>query len=194
MKRETERAEDTSANWDLTNIQTQAALASSASAVPAGERVPGSESAPRWDFKDQLGVPACNPRTHADFCISLWPVCRSGFTLVWACKTWTVAEPGAWLPWPPPGAQQSQDPSRIFSKMLHVLQSQQTVTVTPPGQRPGRWEARSEARSALSLKPKQDYLFNFPNTLMKTKLQPKVTPLDPNSSSTIAWFPRPPLE
>ena len=31
------------------------------------------------------------------------------------------------------------------------------------GQCPGRLEARSEACSALSLKPKQDYLFNFPN-------------------------------
>ena len=59
---------------------------------------------------------------------------------------------------------------------------------------PGRLEARSEAHSALSLKPKQDYLFNFPNTLMKTKFQPKDTSLDPNSSLTIASFPRPPLE
>ena len=32
------------------------------------------------------------------------------------------------------------------------------------GQCPGRLEARSEACFALSLKPKQDYLFNFPNT------------------------------
>ena len=31
------------------------------------------------------------------------------------------------------------------------------------GQCPGRLEARSEACSALSLQPKQDYLFNFPN-------------------------------
>ena len=31
------------------------------------------------------------------------------------------------------------------------------------GQYPGRLEARSETWSALSLKPKQDYLFNFPN-------------------------------
>ena len=32
-----------------------------------------------------------------------------------------------------------------------------------PGLCPGRLEARSEACSALSLKPEQDYLFNFPN-------------------------------
>ena len=34
-----------------------------------------------------------------------------------------------------------------------------------PGHFPGRLEARSEAYSILSLKPKQDYLFNFPNTI-----------------------------
>ena len=33
------------------------------------------------------------------------------------------------------------------------------------GQCPGKLEAKSEACSAVSLKPKQDYLFNFPNTL-----------------------------
>ena len=33
------------------------------------------------------------------------------------------------------------------------------------GQCPGKLEAKSEACSAVSLKPKQDYLFNFPNTV-----------------------------
>ena len=33
------------------------------------------------------------------------------------------------------------------------------------GQCPGKLEAKSEACSDVSLKPKQDYLFNFPNTV-----------------------------
>ena len=92
----------------------------------------------------------------------------------------------------PSRSQQSQGSSPILSTVLQVFHSQQTVTQS--GQCPGRLEARSETHSALSLKPEQDYLFNFPNTLMKTKLQPKDTSLDPNSSLTIASFPRPPLE
>ena len=50
--------------------------------------------------------------------------------------------------------------------VLPVLHSQQALTPghSQSGQCPGRLEARSEACSALSLKPKQDYLFNFPNT------------------------------
>ena len=157
-----------------------------------------------WDFKDGssgflLIIPG---RMQADIIIKLWPNCKPGFLFmlfVFSWTTWTVAKPEAWLPWPPPGAQQSQDssppppPSYLWGFVLH---SQQTV---PPShfqsrQCPGRLEARSEAHSALSLKPKQDYLFNFPNTLMKTKFQPKDTSLDPNSSLTIASFPRPPLE
>ena len=47
------------------------------------------------------------------------------------------------------------------------------------GQGPDRLQARSEACSALSLKPKQDYFFNFPNTQhvprreMKTRIHTK---------------------
>ena len=76
------------------------------------------------------------------------------------CKTWNVVKPGAWLARTPPGAQQSQD----FSPILH---SQQAVTSShsQSGKCPGRLEARSEVCSALSLKPKQDNLFNFPNTV-----------------------------
>ena len=49
--------------------------------------------------------------------------------------------------------------------VLQVLHSQQAVTHSHSqvGQYPGRLEARSEACSALSLKPKQDYFLNFPN-------------------------------
>ena len=57
----------------------------------------------------------------------------------------------------PPGAQQSPDFSPILSMVLQALHSQS-------GQCPGRLEARSEAWSALYLKPKQDYSFNFPNS------------------------------
>ena len=76
------------------------------------------------------------------------------------CKTWNVVKPGAWLARTPPGAQQSQD----FSPILH---SQQAVTSShsQSGKCPGRLEARSEVCSVLSLKPKQDNLFNFPNAV-----------------------------
>ena len=49
--------------------------------------------------------------------------------------------------------------------VLPVLNSQQAVTHSHSqlGQSPGRLEARSEAYSALFLKPKHDYLFNFSN-------------------------------
>ena len=49
--------------------------------------------------------------------------------------------------------------------VLQVLHSEQTVTHNHSlsGQCPRRLEASSEASSALSLKPKQEYLFNFPN-------------------------------
>ena len=79
------------------------------------------------------------------------------------CKTWNVGKPGAWLARPPPGVQQSQDFSPILSMVLQVLHSQQAVTHSHSqvGQYPGRLEARSEACSALSLKPKQDYLISL---------------------------------
>ena len=82
--------------------------------------------------------------------------------LVLSCKTWNVAKPGAWLARPRPGAQQSQDPSPILSTVLQVLLSQQAVTHSHSlsGQCPEGWTQCQ--RPALSLKPKQDYLFNFP--------------------------------
>ena len=48
--------------------------------------------------------------------------------LVLPWKALDVAEPGAGLARPPPGAQQSQDSSPILSKVLQVLHSQQAVT------------------------------------------------------------------
>ena len=81
-------------------------------------------------------------------------------------KTWNVVNPGAWLVRPPPGAQQSQDFSPISSMVLHILHTMQAVTrrYSQSGQCPGRLEARSEACSASSLKPKLDGSFNFPNS------------------------------
>ena len=75
---------------------------------------------------------------------------------VLSCKTWNVVKPGTWLVRPPSGAQQSQDSSPILSKVLKVLHLQQAVTPShsQSGQCPGRLEAKSEACSALSLKPK----------------------------------------
>ena len=55
--------------------------------------------------------------------------------------------------------------------VLHVLHSLQAVTHghSQPEQCPGRLDARSEACSALSRKPKQDFFFfffNFPNSIL----------------------------
>ena len=49
--------------------------------------------------------------------------------------------------------------------VLQASHSQQALTPShsQAGQCPGRREARSEAGSALSLKPREDYLFNFTN-------------------------------
>ena len=80
---------------------------------------------------------------------------------VLSCKTWDVVKPGAWLASAPPGAQESQDlsPSYLWAAGLALTAGRHSQS----GQCPGRLEARSEDCSALSLKPKQDYLFNFPS-------------------------------
>ena len=73
------------------------------------------------------------------------------------------------LGWPGPlqGFNNLKIPPPIISLVLQILHSQQAVTHShsQSGQYPDRLEARSEACSALSLKPKQDYSFNFPNTI-----------------------------
>ena len=94
------------------------------------------------------------------------------------CKTWNATKPGAWSARPPPGAQQSQDFSLILSLVLQkVLHSQRVVTPSHSrsGRCPGKLEARSEACSALSLKPKQHCSFNFPNIHPEVKLLDRVT-------------------
>lgn len=89
---------------------------------------------------------------------------------VFSCETWNTVKPGSWLARSPPGSQQSQDLSPILSKVLRVLRSQQAVAPTPSqlGQCPGRLEARSEVCSALSLRPKGDCSFKFPNTCLSS--------------------------
>ena len=75
------------------------------------------------------------------------------------CKTWNVVKPG--LGWPGP-LQGLNNLKIIYGASRLAL----TAGSHPQsGQCPGRLAARSEAGFALSLKPKQDYLFNFPNTL-----------------------------
>ena len=55
--------------------------------------------------------------------------------------------------------------SRFLPHLIHGAGSLALIagSYSQSGQCPGRLEARSEACSALSLKPKQDYLFNFPS-------------------------------
>ena len=78
----------------------------------------------------------------------MWMLC----VLSW--KTWNVAR--GLVGQTPPGSQQSQDSFPILSKVFQVLHSEQAVTPShsQSGQCPGRLEARSEACSGLSLKPK----------------------------------------
>ena len=76
-------------------------------------------------------------------------------------KDWNVVKPGAWLARAPPGAQESQDLSPILSMRLALTAGSHSQS----GQCPGRLEARSEAYSVLSLKPKQDYLISLTVTL-----------------------------
>ena len=78
-------------------------------------------------------------------------------------KTWNVFKPGAWLASSPPEAQQSQDSSPVFiydAASLAFTEGSHSQS----GQCPGRLEARSEACSALSLKPKQDFLISLTST------------------------------
>ena len=129
---------------------------------PSFEKVPGSPSAPWVRLSElQFRVPAYHPRVQCGIVVNLWANCHSGFVLmqfVLSCKTWNV-NPEAWLPGPPRGSLQSQDSSPILS-MVRSQQGGRAFTV----QGPGRLEARWEACSALSLKPKGDYLFNFPHS------------------------------
>ena len=75
---------------------------------------------------------------------------------VLSCKTWNVIKPGPWLA---PAVQQSQNSFPILPTSPALTAGSHSQS----GQCPGRLEARSEACSALSLRPKQDYLFIFPN-------------------------------
>ena len=72
-----------------------------------------------------------------------------------SCKTWHVDKPGAWLPRTLPGTPQ-------VSRFLPHLCLWCCKPQTHSRQHAGRLEARSGARSALPLKPQQDYLFNSP--------------------------------
>ena len=94
-------------------------------------------------------------------------VAIAGFVLmlfILSCKTWNVVvKPGAWL------ARAPSSGSTISRFLLHLIYGAASLALTADshsqsGQCPGRLEARSEACSALALKPKQDYSFNFPNT------------------------------
>ena len=138
---------------------------SSTSGVPVGERFQAVCLLHGWNFqKLQLNFPTYNPRMQS--IIYLWANCSSGFMLMlfgMSRKTWNVVKPGAWLTRVRPGAQQFQDLSLILSMVMQGLHSQQAVRALTVRACPGRLEARSEACSALSLKPIKDYIFNFPN-------------------------------
>ena len=76
------------------------------------------------------------------------------------------AKPGACLARAPAKTEQSQDLSSILSMVLQDLHSQETVRTFTL--RAVSTQVRSKVRGmhCFVLKPKQDYLFNFPNTLV----------------------------
>ena len=93
---------------------------------------------------------------------------------VLCCKTWNVTKPGAWL------ARPSSRGSTISRFLPLLISGAAGLPLTAgshsqSGQYPVRLEARSEACSALSLKPKQRYSFNFPDICLEMKLLDHVT-------------------
>ena len=147
------------------------------------EKVPGRVRLQRLQFQ----VPAFNPRIFTNWYHHQSVTnCSSGFMLmlfVLLCKTWNTDKPGAWLArssLPPPPPPQSQDfcPHLIYGAASLALKAGSHSQSLPVGQCPGRLEARSEACSALSLKPKQDYSLNVPNTQLEL-----ASPLPPSASS-----------
>ena len=120
------------------------------------------------DCSSGFRIPIYNPRVQTDFIINVWRNCSSGFMLkllVLSCKNWMLLSLGLGCPGPLPGHNNLKipPPSYIWC-CKSCTHSRQLFTVSSPyGQCPGRLEVRSEAYSALSLKPNQDYLFNFPN-------------------------------
>ena len=152
---------------------------------PSWEKVPGNMYA-LWVRLQRLHftVPVYIPREANWYHHQSVSKLEAWFKLmmfVLSCKTWDVVKPGAWLARAPPGAQQSQDSSPILYTVLQVLHSQKGVTHSHSqlGQCPGRLEARSKACSALSLKPKQDYLIS-PNKTPTLGGSPSLTlPLIP---------------
>ena len=79
---------------------------------------------------------------------------------VLSCKTWNVAKPGAWM---------ARSPAQGLNNLKispHFICGVASLALTAGSHSqshssPGRLEARSEFCSALSLKPKQDYLISL---------------------------------
>ena len=107
-----------------------------------------------------------------DTFINLGPNCKPGFKIMLLDLPWKI---GTWqslgLGWPGPlqglgwpGPLQGLNYLRIPPpSYLWGCKSCTHSGHCQSGQCPGRLEARSQACSALSLKPKQDYLFTFFN-------------------------------
>ena len=86
--------------------------------------------------------------------------------------TWVWVNSGSWWWTRRPGVLQSMGSKRVghdwvtelnWSVVLQVLHSQQAIRAPIVRAVSRQLEVRSEACSALSLKPKQDYFFTFPN-------------------------------
>ena len=114
----------------------------------------------------QFGVPTYNPRTQTDIIINLWASCSSGVMLIlllYLMKLRILLSLG--LGWP--GLLQGLNSFKICP--LSYLWCHRSCTqsnqsgLSRSGQCPDSLGARSEACSALSLKPEQDYLYNLPN-------------------------------
>ena len=132
---------------------------------PNWERVRGTSVSNLWVKLQRLQFQfISNSRKQTDIIINLWANFSSGFMLLLfalLCKTWSVVKPGAWLT----GLLQGLKNLKIFPTFYLWCCSLALTSGShsQSGQCPGRLYESSETCSALSLKPKQDYIFNFPN-------------------------------
>ena len=161
-------AEDTSPNWVLTNIQTQTALGSPGTQPiwrPSGEKVPGSmlRSWVRLQ-RLQFRVPPYNPRMLSVIISNLWANSTSVFLLMlFVCLKKPIMVLSLQLSRPRP--LQGLDNLKIcplsylwcHKPCTRIRQSGHSQS----GQCSGRLEARCKACSALSLKPRQNYLISL---------------------------------
>ena len=132
------------------------------------KKVLGSVSAQWWDFKDySLGFPLKIPGQliSSSICNQIASLFSCQCCVFCLVKLGMLLSLGlGWLG-PLQGLNNLKIPPPSYIRCCKsCTHNRQSFTLTLSQ---GRLEARSEASSVLSQKPKQDYLFNFPNTQLQ---------------------------